>query len=146
MPNVGDSNFVHIYRWTKTMQYKLQPMKVHRYMCEFLIWFWDQCDQVGLLLKSFGYILSYKIVPEIWQLFVLFQTPLFWLKTSLATFWASVLKNGPLLILSSGHTVWDSNPGPSRCRLINHEGNDKHSWLLKKVVTCKTRWHDDMCK
>ena len=56
-----------------------------------------QCDQIGLLLKSFGYIFFNKIRPEIGQLFVIFLQ-----KTALASFWASNVKIGPLLIFSGG--------------------------------------------
>ena len=36
-----------------------------------------QCDQIGLLFKSLGDTSSYKISPNIGQLFLLFQNPLF---------------------------------------------------------------------
>ena len=65
----------------------------------------DNCGQIGLLLKSFGNIFSYKISPNIRQFLSYFKNIYFIVKNALATFWATLVKIGLLLILVSGYTV-----------------------------------------
>ena len=64
-----------------------------------------QCDQIGLLLKCYGGIFSYKISPNIGQLCFLFKNSLFYVKKVLTLFWVTLVKIGWLLILASGHTA-----------------------------------------
>ena len=61
-----------------------------------------QYDKIGLLLKSLGDIFTFKIRLIIGQLFVLFKNFCFYVKTALATFWATLIKKlqrEPQLIL-----------------------------------------------
>ena len=70
----------------KLIFYKTAPKSQHSFWAHFVtklgtknfqkspIW---SHDKIGLLLKSLGYIFSYKINPNVGQRFVLFYKPLF---------------------------------------------------------------------
>ena len=52
-----------------------------------------QCDQIGWFLKVLGNWISSKRSPNVLQLFGYFEKPHFFVKTALATFWATFGKN-----------------------------------------------------
>ena len=77
--------------------------------CRTCAWSWNQCDQIGRVLKFFGAKISSKKSPNIWGLVGFFEEHHFLSKpvaTFWTTFWATIYSN----IYSNIWSHWLQSP------------------------------------
>ena len=96
-----------------------------------------QCEQIGLLLKSLGYIFSCKINPKIGQLSAILKISLYTLKLLSFLFWSTLVKIGLLLILASGHTAClDKSKQEVSCTAVL-PSYDAYSLLIRSFLEAR---------